>query len=262
MKTISIHSVNGGTGKTTIAVLLAKYAAMEGERVCLIDCDFFGAGLAYSLRYKKMPSLSLDDLLTRHAVDLADYPLSDLLGEYQDDQASFSVIFSRSPIEPEEPLVLEHILAYESQGGWVRSRLTSLRDHYLTEKGYTLTIIDCHSGLAHLSKSIAQISDLPVVTVSPRTGELKSVLSQIGKDTRFYGLDRSAKMCLLGFRWARADFQVAVTGLDPSWGGSVATLPESMLLRGMFDVGSSGQLPSGTCHPELAFCKELLEMSL
>lgn len=39
MKTISLVSQKGGTGKTTLAVSLAALAASEGLQVALVDCD-------------------------------------------------------------------------------------------------------------------------------------------------------------------------------------------------------------------------------
>ena len=46
MKTIAIHSHKGGVGKTTVALLVAKQAALLGQKVCVIDLDFIGSGIA------------------------------------------------------------------------------------------------------------------------------------------------------------------------------------------------------------------------
>ena len=47
MKTLSIHSSRGGTGKTLIATNLACILARRGFNVALIDVDFRGPGLAF-----------------------------------------------------------------------------------------------------------------------------------------------------------------------------------------------------------------------
>ena len=47
MKTLSIHSGRGGTGKTLIATNLACILAYRGFSVALLDVDFRGPGLAF-----------------------------------------------------------------------------------------------------------------------------------------------------------------------------------------------------------------------
>jgi len=39
MKTVTIHSYRGGTGKTSFALNLAEYIAHVGKKICLIDLD-------------------------------------------------------------------------------------------------------------------------------------------------------------------------------------------------------------------------------
>lgn len=44
-----IHSIKGGCGKTSVALMLASQLAVKDRRVCLLDMDFKGTGLGYLL---------------------------------------------------------------------------------------------------------------------------------------------------------------------------------------------------------------------
>ena len=53
----SIHSIKGGTGKTTFAIGLAVLASQRsGQRSCMLDFDFSGSSLDYLIRDPKLRS--------------------------------------------------------------------------------------------------------------------------------------------------------------------------------------------------------------
>ena len=65
MKTLSIHSGRGGTGKTLIATNLACILANRGFNVALLDVDFRGPGLAFIFPWVVNPKVKcwLNDFL-------------------------------------------------------------------------------------------------------------------------------------------------------------------------------------------------------
>lgn len=48
MRVITIASVKGGVGKTTLAILLGTELALEGYRVAMLDCDLNQHGVAFA----------------------------------------------------------------------------------------------------------------------------------------------------------------------------------------------------------------------
>jgi MinD-like ATPase involved in chromosome partitioning or flagellar assembly len=61
MKTITLHSYRGGTGKTNIALSLAECLAQREKKVCLVDFDLRAPSLGSFFEYK--PSYSVNDFL-------------------------------------------------------------------------------------------------------------------------------------------------------------------------------------------------------
>jgi len=79
MKTISLHSYKGGTGKTSIAANLAAIYARLGQRVCLLDYDFRAPSLG--VLFKPNPKFWLNDYLDgRCEVDAALVEVGEGLG--------------------------------------------------------------------------------------------------------------------------------------------------------------------------------------
>ena len=58
---IAVQNFKGGVGKSTIAVHLAQYLAIQGYRVCLIDCDSQGSATTL---FGYVPDLDLDEEAT------------------------------------------------------------------------------------------------------------------------------------------------------------------------------------------------------
>ena len=74
-KIISISSVKGGVGKTTISLILSGLYYMMKKKVLLIDMDFYGGGIATCLNVsnKKDVFMLIDSLSNNRFTSLKDY---------------------------------------------------------------------------------------------------------------------------------------------------------------------------------------------
>ena len=158
MKVISIHSHKGGAGKTTLTLMLAKAHAMDGKKVCAVDLDFVGSGFEHILDIPS-PKKFLDDYVLKDKSD-SDFPrLSDMIARYTDPEmkgAGFDLIFNLSGsvsvgrhrewagyMAASEPL---------NDKGIVGERIDTLLSDL--SKKYDLVLLDCHPGLAYLSRTV------------------------------------------------------------------------------------------------------------
>jgi len=46
---VSVHSIKGGTGKTTLSLAIAQLASQSQQPAVLLDCDFFGPTIEYTI---------------------------------------------------------------------------------------------------------------------------------------------------------------------------------------------------------------------
>ena len=74
-KVITISSVKGGVGKTTLTLNLAGIYFLQKKRVLIIDLDLYGGGVATCLNVKNKKDIYMlvDDLSNNTQVNLEDY---------------------------------------------------------------------------------------------------------------------------------------------------------------------------------------------
>ena len=74
-KIISVSSVKGGVGKTTISLILSGLYYMMKKKVLLIDMDFYGGGIATCLNVsnKKDVFMLIDSISNNRFTSLKDY---------------------------------------------------------------------------------------------------------------------------------------------------------------------------------------------
>ena len=77
-KIISISSVKGGVGKTTMAINLAGIYYMMKKKVLLIDADFFGGGISTWLDSKNQKDIymMMDSISNNRYTSIRDYVVS------------------------------------------------------------------------------------------------------------------------------------------------------------------------------------------
>lgn len=280
MRTIAFHSHKGGVGKPTVSFALAKHAASEGLRTCLMDCDFLGSGIADLFGYRRRPQKRLDDLLFSDSPHL--FPLDDLLGEYVDTdlRLPFEVIHSASIPDAEGEWAkhrqrLDRMLGTAGSYGTAQDVLRSLLGR-LEERGFEVVVLDCHPGLGLISRSIRELVSLSVVVTTPHRGDVVGLFDQVNLDK---GFDEARAFLLLN-RTERADFDLAALrnalqadgvrgaamrvalghvdhfGADPE---RYASVPECEALRAILNVGPRVWFPKvDPALPHFAFCPRVL----
>ena len=77
-KIISISSVKGGVGKTTMAINLAGIYYMMKKRVLIIDADFYSGGVSawLDVRNKKDIFMMIDSISNNRYSTISDYVVS------------------------------------------------------------------------------------------------------------------------------------------------------------------------------------------
>ena len=285
MKTIAVHSHKGGVGKTTVALLLAKYAAVSGRKVCVVDFDFIGSGMSDLLPMEKVPDRYLEHYFL--CAEPEDIGLQTLLGTYTDkDMAgqTFSLILNLGKSLPNEKDAealagleddMMGLIATEPHYREIETRtdvlLRKLKDHDVE-----LTVIDCHPGLGFVSETVRSMADLNVYVTTPNRSDCFSFLKTVNlrkelddpetflvvnmADPPLSDLDAFRKLmegdALVG---TQARFLFPNLRFIGRRKTHFAVEPESELLRQRFYIGQSGYLPRIEAgKPEFGFCSKIL----
>ena len=104
-KIISISSVKGGVGKTTMALNLAGSYYMMGKKVLIIDCDFYSGGVSVCLdiRNKKDIYTMINSIANNMYTDISDYVTSynngiDVLASPRDPRSAMKIESKYIPV--------------------------------------------------------------------------------------------------------------------------------------------------------------------
>ncbi len=193
MKLVAIHSHKGGVGKTTIALNLAKQAAKRGKKVCVVDCDFIGAGVADLIKLKRSPKSYIDTFLL--AAEPHKFEIHTLIGEYTDKgigkKQVVSIILSlfrgarvgknqraeskRLAAREDEML---RLAADESNYREIQMKMPVLIEG-LEALGYELVVVDCHPGLGLVSTTLRSLVDLNLFITTPNRSDCFGLLKQM-----------------------------------------------------------------------------------
>ena len=252
MKTIAIHSHKGGVGKTTIALLLAKYWAMTRKKVCVIDFDFLGSGINNLFKIEELPDFYLEHLFLSH--DSYSFDPGTLLGRYTDDDLDskgFSLILhldqglpaSEKESDPtqsrndktedldtaaskkrDEFIQLRNdmmgLIANESHYRQIQTGTQILFD-YLAKQGFEIVIVDCHPGLGFVSETAREASDYDIYVTTPNRSDcfglikLVNLRKELDQPTAFLLLNLADPALLDGLRMFKTSLEEdALVGVE------------------------------------------------
>lgn len=155
LKVISIHSVKGGAGKTTLALLLAKLLATRGEKTCLVDLDIAAPGIEYAVKLRNVRR-RLNEYLLQPEAAQERITLADLLAEYSDAElreGMLKVVCVSTHRDPEQQQQLVDLIRYEPRIGAAKPRMLELLDE-IEEAGFAYCVLDCHPGVILMSAHI------------------------------------------------------------------------------------------------------------
>lgn len=256
MKTITVHSFKGGTGKTTLALCLAKHFS-RSHRVAVSDLDLTGTGLHYTLELKPKGDRAFFESYLRSDTRES-YPIEDLLTPYEDDDAAFTVILNR--MGGRDKPWLQSVLGRSKEMPFLSNAWNELVAALEARDLFDYLIVDCHPGLTFLSANLLQdprTCKLLVTTWSrPRAwGALLELRDLLPVDVKVgeTGFMFAVNMSPAGTdeeRWLRMvekDKIVATGGalinrlaIPP---GHIQTVNRDPKLETLFDLGNDGLLP-------------------
>ncbi len=271
MKVVAIHSHKGGVGKTTAALLLAKYTAREGKEVCVLDFDFIGAGMADLLPLKGKPKRYLENFFL--SAEPHKFRIGNLLTIYQDDDISPNNIhlmlnhsIGKPGISKEDGFAdletaMLGMIADEPHYRLVESKTKVLLDR-LEKRKVDLAIFDCHPGLGFVSHTVSDLADLNIYVMTPNRADAFGLFKAISRRSLY---QPNAMILFNRFKhdvptdyWHYLDTLIGNDGLVGDLFSSllsqlthlvgkdekISGIPESDLLFTLWYLGGSGHLPS------------------
>jgi cellulose biosynthesis protein BcsQ len=286
MKTIAIHSYKGGVGKTTVGLLLAKYLAGQMKKVCVVDLDFVGSGIANLLAFEAHPRSRIE----YYYLDMKpeQFDLARLLGVYRDPDMQgkeFSCILNLGenwePGQAEEVRMLRQgmmaLIRDEPSFREIEMK-TNILLKRLSTLGFDFVIADCHPGLVLVSEILERVAHLNVYVTTPNRSDCFSLFKAVNQRK----LDKPGVFLVVNM----ADLSIAgITSLmslmtkDPIVGveaeviyshlrylgkdeNRYAAIAPSDLLSRVFYLGSKGLLPRiEPRKAEFQFCRKIFELA-
>jgi CO dehydrogenase maturation factor len=155
----------GGTGKTTLAVLLSRYFADNGREVVLIDCDpDANAAMTLGLPEAEEPSpiIELEELIEERTG--AGGP-----GQYFSLNPRVDDIPDRFSVEADGVKLLRMGRLKKGGGGCMcpeNAFVRSLMSHLVFQQDQAI-VLDMEAGVEHLGRGTAQGVDIMLVVVTP-----------------------------------------------------------------------------------------------
>jgi chromosome partitioning protein len=151
MKVVSVLSLKGGVGKTSVVLGLASAATVRGLATLVIDLD--PQGNATSILAADEPEASAADVIahpTRATIESALTPCAWEVGPGEVD------------VIPSSPELITHD-AFKTESGF-HPRLVKAIEKL---SGYDLVLIDCPPSLGALTREALSASDLALVVATP-----------------------------------------------------------------------------------------------
>lgn len=188
MKKVAVHSQKGGVGKTTISLLLAKYAVTQGLQPCVLDFDFIGSGMANLLALEKKPSKYVEDYFLHGRPH--EYDVESLLGLYTDTQVrpkGIPVVLNTGRGLPRGEKAKQEIRLEDDMLGMaanephyqeIRTK-TEVLLGLLEKRGFTMIVVDCHPGLSLVSETVRGLVDLNVYVTTPNRSDCFGLLREV-----------------------------------------------------------------------------------
>ncbi len=285
MKTIAIHSHKGGVGKTTLALLLAKYAAQERKKVVMIDYDFLGAGMGDLLKLGKAPVTYLENYLLQTERDLK---LSDLVTPYSDrdiEPNSIMLLLNSMVGLPKKLRAREHaslnrnmhgMMGDDYHFGEIDFKTKALLEKLEEEEKPDLTIIDCHPGLTFVSRAAMDLADLNIYVITPNRTASFGFLKQFNMDELkeekvflLLNMADGVEVDAASFRETMKDDEIVGGYARPLFArfetlckddSAFCAIPENpVIFRWYAQLGGNGLLPKIDLEQEaFSFCHKIL----
>ena len=157
---LSIVSGKGGVGKTVISLSLASELAKAGNKVVLIDFDFYNRGLSELVkRFGQLTDTIIDPkIILKHSnsMDSKSWQVVDICQGIQS-------IY----IPSLDPSVIKELTSRTDQE--IRQRLDHLVQKIISITGAKIVLLDCHGGPDVISYAASAISEHVIVVSIPDT---------------------------------------------------------------------------------------------
>jgi cellulose biosynthesis protein BcsQ len=156
LRIITIHSVKGGAGKTTLALFMAKLLAKRGHRTCLIDLDVPAPGIENAIRVRHVRQ-RLNDYMLQPVAAREPITLDDMLGDYADPdltEGRLRVVCLERCGASEQKELMDQI-RYEAHTGAVEPRMMEMLKE-VEDAGFEYCLLDCHPGIFEISELLMQ----------------------------------------------------------------------------------------------------------